>query len=83
MMTNPRNTTKMSGRGETNPQPEEEWPLQDQIENLRARQYALSKFEQEMFHYYDQKNQGDHQNLFERVELLEDAVGPHWGQRVL
>ena len=32
--------------GESNPQPHEEWSLEDQMVNLRTTQYASSKFKQ-------------------------------------
>ena len=49
------------------------------MENLRATQYASSKFNTERFLFFDQKNQMDHGDLFWRVEQLEEAVGPTLG----
>ena len=42
----------------------EELSLEDQMENLRATQYASSNFYTEMFLFFEQKNQMDHGDLF-------------------
>ena len=50
-----------------------------QVENFRALLFAQDKDVREIIKFLDQKNERAHGHLFDRVQELEDAMGPALG----